>query len=132
MSASTRPDDLVHAIRAGARGYVTKSDPAELMTTALRTVAARGFYLAAGLADILHAQPAAPAPDPEPIVRLAPREEETLAYIAQGFTYDQIARRMGIKKSTVDTHIERIRRKLQVDNKAQLIAAAPRRIERRR
>ncbi|MBA2894842.1 LuxR C-terminal-related transcriptional regulator [Nonomuraea soli] len=130
ISASAKPGDLVRAIRAGARGYVTKSDPAELMATALRTVAARGFYLSAGLADILHAQLAAPAPDPAPAVRLAPREEETLAYIAQGFTYDQIARRMGIKKSTVDTHIERIRRKLQVDNKAQLIAAALRRIER--
>ncbi|MFD0476205.1 LuxR C-terminal-related transcriptional regulator [Nonomuraea thailandensis] len=130
VSASAKPDDLVHAIRAGARGYVTKSDPAELMTTALRTVAARGFYLSAGLADILHAHLAAPAPDPEPAVRLSPREEETLAYIAQGFTYDQIARRMGIKKSTVDTHIERIRHKLQVDNKAQLIAAALRRLER--
>ncbi|MEV4398836.1 helix-turn-helix transcriptional regulator [Nonomuraea sp. NPDC049607] len=44
---------------------------------------------------------------------LAPREEEVLTHIAQGFTYDQIARRMGIKKSTVDTHVERIRRKLQ-------------------
>ncbi|MFI6182764.1 response regulator transcription factor [Nonomuraea sp. NPDC051191] len=62
---------------------------------------------------------------------LAPREEEVLTHIAQGFTYDQIARRMGIKKSTVDTHVERIRRKLQVGNKAQLIAAALDRIAER-
>lgn len=130
ISASARPADLVAAVRAGARGYVTKSEPADLLASAIRVVAARGFYLSAELADILHARLSGLA-DPASAVPLAPREEEVLTHIAQGFTYDQIARRLGIKKSTVDTHIERIRRKLQVDNKAQLIAAALTRIAER-
>ncbi|MFF0869982.1 LuxR C-terminal-related transcriptional regulator [Nonomuraea sp. NPDC003560] len=130
ISASARPADLVAAVRAGARGYVTKSEPAGLLASAIRVVAARGFYLSAELADILHARMSA-LTTPTPAVPLAPREEEVLTHIAQGFTYDQIARRMGIKKSTVDTHVERIRRKLQVGNKAQLIAAALDRIAER-
>ncbi|WP_188192251.1 LuxR C-terminal-related transcriptional regulator [Nonomuraea sp. SYSU D8015] len=130
VSASGRPADVLAAIRSGANGYVTKDAPAELVVDALRTVAVGGFYLSAGLADILQNELGAPPSDAaQP--RLSGREEEVLAYIAQGFTHAQIARRMEITKATVDTYVERIRAKLQVGNKAQLTRAALDRLERR-
>jgi DNA-binding NarL/FixJ family response regulator len=56
--------------------------------------------------------------------RLSNRERQAMGLIAQGFTHQQIARRMGIAKSTVETYVERIREKLQLGNKAQLAVAA--------
>ncbi|MEV5898261.1 response regulator transcription factor [Nonomuraea fuscirosea] len=131
VSASGRPADVLAAIRAGANGYVTKDAPAELVVNAVRTVAAGGFYLSAGLADILQNELEAPGGAGSAPPRLSEREEQTLSYIAQGFTHAQIARRLQISKATVDTYVERIRSKLQVGNKAQLTRAALDRIERR-
>jgi DNA-binding NarL/FixJ family response regulator len=131
VSASGRPADVLAAIRSGAHGYVTKDAPAELVVDAVRTLAAGGFYLSAGLADILHNELGAP-PSDAARPRLSRREEEVLAYIAQGFTHAQVARRMEITKATVDTYVERIRTKLQVGNKAQLTRAALDRLEGRR
>ena len=61
------------------------------------------------------------APTPSP---LSDKERETLRYIARGFVHKQIATKMGVSKSTVDTYIARIRRKLNLGNKAQLALAA--------
>lgn len=136
VSASGRPADVLAAIRSGANGYVTKDAPAELIVDAVRTVATGGFFLSAGLADILQSElddgrrPSAEA-ETEGHPRLSAREEETLSYIAQGFTHAQVGRRMGVSKATVDTYVERIRAKLQVGNKAQLTRAALNRLERR-
>ncbi|GAA3642280.1 response regulator transcription factor [Nonomuraea antimicrobica] len=136
VSASGRPADVLAAVRSGANGYVTKDAPAELVVDAVRTVAAGGFYLSAGLADILQRELDSPGPgfgsgSDSALPRLSEREEQTLSYIAQGFTHAQIARRMDISKATVDTYVERIRTKLQVGNKAQLTRAALDRLERR-
>ncbi|MFI7423914.1 LuxR C-terminal-related transcriptional regulator [Nonomuraea sp. NPDC049684] len=143
VSASGRPADVLAAIRCGANGYVTKDAPSELIVAAVRTVAAGGFYLSAGLADILQSELDDSARPPagsgaqeegeggEAPPRLSAREEETLSYIAQGFTHAQVGRRMGLSKATVDTYVERIRAKLQVGNKAELTRAALNRLERR-
>ncbi|GGT08594.1 DNA-binding response regulator [Nonomuraea spiralis] len=138
VSASGRPADVLAAIRCGANGYVTKDAPSELIVAAVRTVASGGFYLSAGLADILQSEldetvrpPAGENDDDEVRPKLSAREEETLSYIAQGFTHAQVGRRMGVSKATVDTYVERIRAKLQVGNKAELTRAALNRLERR-
>ncbi|HEX6518474.1 MAG TPA: helix-turn-helix domain-containing protein [Streptosporangiaceae bacterium] len=55
---------------------------------------------------------------------MSPREEQTLSYIARGLTHAQTASRMGISETTVNTHIERIRRKLRLGNKAELTRMA--------
>lgn len=135
VSASARPADVLGAIRAGASGYVTKLADPEMLVSAVRTVAAGGFALSSQLADILQSQLAAgtadagspgSAPDSgaAPAKVLSPREEETLTYIAKGFTHAQTATRMGVSKATVDTYVERIRAKLQVGNKAELTRVA--------
>ncbi|MFF4527155.1 LuxR C-terminal-related transcriptional regulator [Streptomyces bluensis] len=132
MSASARPADVLGAIRAGACGYVTKHCSAELFVSAVETVAAGGFSLSAELADILQAEltrvGGGPADPGSP--RLSAREEETLSYVARGFTHAQIATRLGVRKTTVDTYVERIRAKLQVGNKAELTRAALARMRR--
>ncbi|MEU6511174.1 response regulator transcription factor [Streptomyces sp. NPDC046942] len=124
MSASRRQGDVRAVIRAGAGGYVTKQSDPELIVSAARTVAAGGFALSAQLADILKVEL---AQDPEPDTgpgRLSQQEARVLDMIAQGFTHQQIAFRLGIKKSTVDTHVERIRVKLHAGNKADLTRIA--------
>jgi two-component system, NarL family, nitrate/nitrite response regulator NarL len=79
------------------------------------------------LADILHAGLATSAPPAAPSEArpdLSAREEQTLELIARGFTHAQVATRMGVRKATVDTYVERIRGKLQLGNKAELTRAA--------
>jgi DNA-binding NarL/FixJ family response regulator len=127
ISASARPDDVLGAIAAGASGYLTKDCPPELLAGGVLTAASGGFVLTGELADIV--QSARPgdtgfARDGPPHVHLAPREEQTLSLIARGFTHEQIATRLGIRRTTVNTYVERIRDKLQVANKADLTRAA--------
>jgi DNA-binding NarL/FixJ family response regulator len=131
VSASARPADVLGAVRAGAGGYVTKLADPEMLISAVRTVAAGGFALSAHLADMLHSElsaSAAPATAETArgaaVAALSPREEETLALIAHGFTHAQAATRMGVSVTTVNTYVERIRAKLQVGNKAELTRAA--------
>lgn len=120
MSASGLRADVLAAIRAGAAGYLVKQAADDAFREAVATVAAGGFYMSPQLADLIDADqrlggtPAA----------LAPREEETLHYIAQGFTQAQAAARMGVSPGTVDTYVKRIRGKLGVGNKADLTRAA--------
>ncbi|MEU2246980.1 LuxR C-terminal-related transcriptional regulator [Streptomyces sp. NPDC019224] len=64
---------------------------------------------------------AGPAPHPG---RLSPREREVLDLIADGFTHAQTARRLGISRHTVDTHVKRIRSKSGVGNKADMVRLA--------
>jgi DNA-binding NarL/FixJ family response regulator len=120
MSASALRADALAAIRAGAAGYLVKQATGDSFREAVATVAAGGFYLSPQLADLIDADRQLGR------VRsaLAPREEETLRYIAQGFTQAQAAARMGVSAATVDTYIKRIRGKLGVGNKADLTRIA--------
>jgi DNA-binding NarL/FixJ family response regulator len=121
MSASGRLDDVLAAIRAGASGYLTKDASEEAFVSGVQQVAAGGFYLSSRLADMLQAD-LARVDDQEP--QLARREQETLRYIAHGFTHAQTARRMGVSPATVDTYVKRIRTKLGLGNKADLTRRA--------
>jgi two-component system nitrate/nitrite response regulator NarL len=136
VSASARPADVLAAIRAGARGYITKLADPDMLRLAVRTVAAGGFALSPELADILHgelvpagmdrnaAQDGAQDARKRVVAILSPREEQTLDLIARGYTHFQAATRMGVSLTTVNTYVERIRGKLNVGNKAELTRAA--------
>jgi DNA-binding NarL/FixJ family response regulator len=123
MSASREPTDVLAALRAGARGYLSKDADTDGYVTALRCVASGGVYLPTRLADLLTGTARR---DGGVAVRptLSEREQEALAYIGRGFTHQQTARRMGVSKATVDTYVGRIRTKLQLGNKAELALAA--------
>ena len=122
MSASGRPADVLAAIRAGARGYITKHASEQNFVHAIESVAGGGFYLSSSLAYILQADLDQASHSSKP--PLSQREEEALSYIARGLTHAQTASRMGISETTVNTHIERIRRKLGLGNKAELTRIA--------
>ena len=123
VSASRNPADVVAALRSGASGYVTKNAAEEVYAEAVHAAAGQGFFLSSELADLIDAELARDLP-PRGRAELSPREHEVLAYVAQGFTHRQVARRMGISVTTVNTHVARIRVKLKLGNKAQLAVAA--------
>ncbi|HEX9343758.1 MAG TPA: response regulator transcription factor [Actinomycetota bacterium] len=131
MSASGRREDVLAAIRSGADGYLTKQASDDAFLAGVERVAAGQLYLSSQLADMLHADLDLDSALEAGVgawgggeQRLAPREEETLRYIARGFTHAQAARRMGVSQTTVETYIKRIRQKLRVGNKADLTRKA--------
>jgi DNA-binding NarL/FixJ family response regulator/DNA-binding SARP family transcriptional activator len=128
VSASRNPSDVLAAMQAGASGYLTKNAQEDTYATAVQTVGDGGFYLSAQLADLIQAATRGSARNVED--PLSPREQETLSYIARGFTHRQIATRMRISKATVDTYVARIRAKLKLGNKAELTLAALRYLDR--
>jgi len=136
LSVSDAAEDVVAVIRAGARGYVTKTiAPADLVD-AVRRVAdgdvvfsprLAGFVLDAFRAD------AAPAGDParsgDDLDVLTARERDVLRLLARGYTYREIAKELFISVKTVETHASNVLRKLQLSNRHQLTRwAADRRL----
>jgi DNA-binding NarL/FixJ family response regulator len=121
-SSWDQPPPLLSAIRAGARGCVTRHTEQAAVREAMRTVAQGGFYLCSRLVGRFQTELARPL-DQDPN-GLAPREIETLRWIAIGLTHAQIATRMGLSPATVNTYAKRIRSKLNVRNKAELTRMA--------
>jgi DNA-binding NarL/FixJ family response regulator len=127
LSASDAPEDVIAVIRAGARGYVTKTISAAGLVDAVRRVAAGDSVFSPMLAgfvlDAFAALPAAgadrPSFDPE-LDQLTPREREVLRLIARGYTYRDIARELYISVKTVESHVSSVLRKLQLSTRHQL------------
>jgi len=127
LSASDAPEDVIAVIRAGARGYVTKTISGTDLVDAVRRVAVgdtvfsprlAGFVLDA-FAAIAPAGPGQPSFDPE-LDQLTPREREVLRLIARGYTYREIARDLYISVKTVESHVSSVLRKLQLSTRHQL------------
>jgi len=127
LSASDAPEDVIAVIRAGARGYVTKTISGTELVAAVRRVAAgdvvfsprlAGFVLDA-FAAIPQAGAGTPSFDPE-LDQLTAREREVLRLIARGYTYKEIARELYISVKTVESHVSSVLRKLQLSTRHQL------------
>jgi DNA-binding NarL/FixJ family response regulator len=136
LSASDAPEDVIAVIRAGARGYVTKTISGPELVAAVRRVAAGDAVFSPRLAgfvlDAFTGQPPAaggsPSFDPE-LDQLTPREREVLRLIARGYTYKEIARELYISVKTVESHVSSVLRKLQLSTRHQLTRwAAERRL----
>jgi DNA-binding NarL/FixJ family response regulator len=125
LSASDAPEDVIAVIRAGARGYVTKTISTAELADAIRRVAAGDAVFSHRLAGfVLDAFSAAPADvkpsfDPE-LDQLTSREREVLRLIAQGYTYKEIAAELFISVKTVESHVSSVLRKLQLSSRHQL------------
>ncbi len=122
LSVSDAAEDVIAMIRAGARGYVTKSiGPAELVEAIQRvengdavfSPRLAGFVLDA-FSEVVPEQH-----DPE-LDQLTPREREVLRQIARGYSYKQVARRLSISIKTVETHVSAVLRKLQLSSRYEL------------
>jgi DNA-binding NarL/FixJ family response regulator len=122
LSASDTPEDVIAAIRAGARGYVTKTVSAEDLVAAIARVAAGDAVFSPRLAGfVLDAFATIPVADVDPeLARLTPREREVLQLVARGFTYREIATRLVVSIKTVESHVSSVLRKLQLANRHQL------------
>jgi DNA-binding NarL/FixJ family response regulator len=127
LSASDAPEDVIAVVRAGARGYVTKTiNGADLVAAVHRIAAGDAVFsprLAGFVLDAFAATPpdaeGLPALDPE-LDQLTPREREVLRLIARGYTYREIARELYISVKTVESHVSSVLRKLQLSTRHQL------------
>jgi DNA-binding NarL/FixJ family response regulator len=122
LSVSDAAEDVIEVIRAGARGYVTKTISGPELADAVRRVAEGDAVFSPRLAGfVLDAFPSTgPAPaDPE-LDQLTAREREVLRLIARGYAYKEIARQLDISVKTVETHVSAVLRKLQLSNRYEL------------
>ncbi len=125
LSVSDAAEDVIAIIRAGARGYVTKTISGPELADAVRRVASGDAVFSPRLAGFVldafaAAGTAAPAEvDPE-LDQLTAREREVLRHIARGYMYKEIAARLQISVKTVEAHVSAVLRKLQLSNRHQL------------
>ena len=132
LSVSDAAEDVIGVIRAGAKGYVTKTISADELAAAVRRVAGGDVVFSPRLAgfvlDAFRDSPVQPAVDPE-FDQLTPREREVLRLLARGYAYKEIAGELFISVKTVETHASNVLRKLQLSSRHQLTRwAADRRI----
>jgi DNA-binding NarL/FixJ family response regulator len=122
LSVSDAAEDVIAVIRAGARGYVTKTIAPGALIAAIRRVhggdAVFSPLLAGFVLDAFAGEPP-PAIDPE-MDQLTPREREVLRLIARGYTYKEAAAELHLSVKTVETHVSSVLRKLQLSNRREL------------
>lgn len=123
LSVSDAAEDVIAVIRAGARGYVTKTISAADLVDSIRRVhegdavfspRLAGFVLDAFAADFSPAEV-----DPE-LDQLTAREREVMQHIARGYMYKEIALRLEISVKTVEAHVSSVLRKLQLSSRHEL------------
>ena len=128
LSVSDAAEDVIAVIRAGARGYVTKSISGPELLDAVRRVAdgdvvfsprLAGFVLDAFSAGVPAAPVEAPGTDPG-LDLLSAREREVMQLLARGYTYREIGQRLFISVKTVESHASNVLRKLQLSNRNEL------------
>jgi DNA-binding NarL/FixJ family response regulator len=123
LSVSDAAEDVIAVIRAGARGYVTKSISGEELAGAITRVrdgdAVFSPRLAGFVLDAFHGEIPEAEVDPE-LDQLTPREREVLRLLARGYLYKEIALRLDISPKTVEAHVSAVLRKLQLSNRHEL------------
>jgi RNA polymerase sigma factor (sigma-70 family) len=119
LSVSDAAEDVIAVIRAGARGYVTKTISGEELAAAIERVASGDAVFSPRLAgfvlDAYRSEQAGSELD-----ELTPREREVLQLIARGYLYKEIASRLDISVKTVESHVSSVLRKLQLSTRHEL------------
>jgi DNA-binding NarL/FixJ family response regulator len=134
LSVSDAAEDVISVIRAGARGYVTKTISGADLIDAIRRVADGDVVFSPRLAgfvlDAFRDGDSGPAPSVDPeLDQLTPREQEVLRLLARGYSYREIGGELFISIKTVETHASNVLRKLQFSSRHQLTRwAADRRL----
>ncbi|MCA9290475.1 MAG: response regulator transcription factor [Phycisphaerales bacterium] len=118
LSATTLDRDIEQALVVGARGYVTKNEPPEVVLAAIRTVAGDGAFfsedvrarmiIGGGSVQVSRAS------------SLTAREVEVLRYLARGLAKKAIAATMSVSVKTVETHTQNLMRKLDIHDRVEL------------
>ena len=108
---------VLASLKAGARGYVLKTSPAETLCRAIRVVAQGGLFLDSEVAEAMGGDAFVPEP-------ISPREREVLVQAAQGLSSKEIASRLYISERTVQTHLASIYDKVGAKNKTEAMLLA--------
>jgi DNA-binding NarL/FixJ family response regulator len=128
LSVSDASEDVIAVIRAGARGYVTKTISGQDLTSAIRRVADGDAVFSPRLAgfvlDAFGAAAGEVALVDEELDRLSSREREVMRLIARGYQYKEVAKELFISIKTVETHVSSVLRKLQLSSRHELTAWA--------
>jgi DNA-binding NarL/FixJ family response regulator len=129
LSVSDQAEDVIAMIRAGARGYVTKTIEPDDLADAIRRVDAGDAVFSPRLAGFVldSFAGAIPSDDDPELDQLTSREKDVLRLIARGFAYKQVARKLNISIKTVETHVSSVLRKLQLSNRHELARWATKR-----
>jgi DNA-binding NarL/FixJ family response regulator len=131
LSVSDAAEDVIGVIRAGARGYVTKTISGVELTDAVQRVAGGDAVFSSRLAGfVLDAFKAGERVQSDAeLDELTPREREVLQLIARGYRYKEIAARLHLSIKTVESHVSNVLRKLQLSSRHELARwAAERRL----
>ncbi len=127
LSVSDAPEDVIAVIRAGARGYITKTISGGELLQAVYRVAAGDAVFSPRLAGfVLDAFSHGAAADTvttgldSELDQISPREREVLRLIARGYTYKEVARDLTISAKTVESHVSSVLRKLQLSTRHEL------------
>jgi DNA-binding NarL/FixJ family response regulator len=123
LSVSDAAEDVIAVIRAGARGYVTKTIAGPDLAEAIERVhggdAVFSPRLAGFVLDAFAGEAVPSESDPE-LDQLTGREREVLQHIARGYMYKEVAHRLGISAKTVEAHVSAVLRKLQLSSRHEL------------
>jgi DNA-binding NarL/FixJ family response regulator len=122
LSVSDAAEDVIGVIRAGARGYVTKTISGAELENAIERVAQGDAVFSPRLAGfVLDAFRAGePLGGDAELDNLTPREREVLQLIARGYRYKEIATRLHLSIKTVESHVSSVLRKLQLSSRHEL------------
>ncbi|CAN5311483.1 response regulator transcription factor [soil metagenome] len=131
LSVSDAAEDVIAIVRAGARGYLTKTVSADDLVEGIGRIHSGDAVFSPRLAGFVldafsGAPPATPTataegePDESDLDVLTPREREVLRYIARGYAYKQVASRLHISIKTVESHVSAVLRKLQLSSRYEL------------
>lgn len=123
LSVSDAAEDVIATIRAGARGYVTKSISGPELADAVHQVAAGDAVFSPKLAGFVldaFAGSVEVAEIDEELDRLTPRERDVMRLIARGYTYREAASELFLSVKTIETHVSSVLRKLQLSNRNEL------------
>jgi two-component system nitrate/nitrite response regulator NarL len=125
LTVSETAEDVLEAVRCGARGYLAKSSPASDFFALLEAVERGDPALSPGLAmkivQLLAGQRGATT---SPEAQLSPREEQVLRLVAQGRTNREVAHALDVSETTVKSHMTNILGRLHLHNRAQAVAYA--------
>ncbi|GAB3499336.1 transcriptional regulator [Flexivirga lutea] len=128
LSVSDAADDVISVIRAGARGYVTKTiSPTDLISAIHRVKDGDAVFsprLAGFVLDAFGATAGEIAEVDEELDRLSAREREVMRLIARGYQYKEVAKELFISVKTVETHVSSVLRKLQLSSRHELTSWA--------
>jgi DNA-binding NarL/FixJ family response regulator len=122
LSVSDAAEDVIAVIRAGARGYVTKTISRDELFDAIRRVSDGDAVFSPRLAGfVLDAfRTGEPLGADEELETLTPREREVLQLIARGYLYKEIAARLHLSVKTIEAHVSSVLRKLQLSTRHEL------------